>query len=137
MVLVFAALYEVGAGIEAGEGMEVMDKVGLIEVAAGEGDIGPIDLLLVADEGEDFLKAANAAKQLGGQADFGGKELDEAPGTEADLGSYLRDGAQVGNMAELVQGEINGGMASWGAGKQRQQGLFKKVELEMRRWSGE
>src|SRR5207237_5867562 len=47
VVQVLRALREIGRRIDAGEGLEVMYEVRLIEVAARQGHVRPLDLLRV------------------------------------------------------------------------------------------
>ena len=65
-------------GAEAGEGAEVVGEVGLVVVAAGEGQVGPADVSALVHELEGLLKALDAAVELGGDADLLVEALGEA-----------------------------------------------------------
>jgi hypothetical protein len=64
VVKTLAPLRQVGCRIEAGKGLKVVDKMGLVEIAAGQSDIRPINRLPSFDEAQHLLKAPDAAKQF-------------------------------------------------------------------------
>jgi hypothetical protein len=66
--------------------------MGLVEVAAGEGNVWPIDAPAQSDGAQDLLEPPDAAEKLGSEADFLLKSLDEAFGAHADL---FGDGGDV------------------------------------------
>jgi len=55
----------VGSGAEAGEGVEVVGEVGLVVVAAGEGELGPVDVGAAMDLLDRLLEALDAAVEFG------------------------------------------------------------------------
>jgi hypothetical protein len=78
----------VGCGVagwaEAGEGLEVVGEVGLVVVAAGKGELGPVDVGSAVEELDGLLEALDAAVELGGDADLLAEELGEAAGADAE-----------------------------------------------------
>ena len=124
-----APLGEIGRRIEAGEGPEVVDKMRLVEITAGQSDIGPLDPPPRSNEMQHLLKALDAAKQLGCQPHFFIENLDEPPWAEADLLGHVRDWAWVRHVVELLQRKGDGGMPRQGPGGLRQKGLFEDTEF--------
>jgi len=55
----------VGSGAEAGEGVEVVGEVGLVVVAAGEGEVGPADVGSAMHVLDGLLEAPDAAVEFG------------------------------------------------------------------------
>lgn len=84
-----ASMGEVGGRVDSGKTSEIMDEMGLIEVAAIQRDLRPIDFMPVAEDAQDFLKTENPAKQFWGQSDGFMEKLDEAPGAETHLINHL------------------------------------------------
>src|SRR5579859_2632510 len=105
-----AALGKVGRRRQAGKRAEVVDKVRLIVVAAGHGNLRPCRPLAVRKSAQRRLKAANAAICLGRQADGLAEHLNEAPWAEADAARYLRDCSSVGQGMKFAQREGDGWM---------------------------
>src|SRR5438034_9236831 len=66
--------------------------MGLVEIAATIGNIGPHDTLPRVNLGQHLLKSADPAEQLGSQPDFATKLRDEMLMAHAELG---RDGANT------------------------------------------
>ena len=83
-------------GAEAGEGAEVVGEVGLVVVAAGEGELGPGDVGTVVHELKGLLEALDAAVELGGDADLLVEALGEAARAEAGSAGELGDGGGAG-----------------------------------------
>ena len=77
--------------IDAGEGSEVVNKMGLIEIAAIESDIRPANGTARSDAAENGLEAANAAEELRGEANVMREEFDEAAGAETSFGDDFGD----------------------------------------------
>ena len=73
------------------KGLEVVDEMGLIVVAARGGDVGPIDLPLAMDPLHHVLETGDTAKQLRRQADLVAEYLNEAPLAPAAARDYLGD----------------------------------------------
>ena len=67
-------------GAESGEGAEVVGEVGLVVVAAGEGEIGPADVGSLMHLLDSLLEALDAAVELGGDANLLVEALGEAAG---------------------------------------------------------
>lgn len=86
---------EILGGIDAGEGAEVVDEVGLIEIAAVESDVSPANLTARRDAAKDRLEAANAAEELRGQANVLLEELDETARAET---GFANDFGDVGGL---------------------------------------
>ena len=76
---------EVGGGGHAGEGLEVVDEMGLVVVAAIERDLCPIDLPGAVYRVEGLLEAAHAAEGFRRESDLLAKDFDEAARAEADF----------------------------------------------------
>lgn len=133
MVEVLAPPGEISGGIETGEGLEVMDKMRLVEITASQGDIGPIERLSAADAVQDLLEALDSAKQLRRQPNFGPEKLDKPPPAETDLFDDVADRARVRPILEFLQQEGNSGMARQGPGCLCQEYLFKGREFGLRR----
>lgn len=55
----------VARGAEAGEGVEVVREMGLIVVATGEGELGPVDVGAAVDLLDGLLETVDAAVELG------------------------------------------------------------------------
>ena len=70
----------IGGRIDAGERAEIVDEMGLIEVAAIQRNLGPFHALLPIHLIQGLLKAANAAKHLGREPGFIAEDLDESLG---------------------------------------------------------
>jgi hypothetical protein len=82
---------EVFGGIDAGKGAEIVDEMGLIEIAAIERDVGPANGTARRYAAEHTLEAANAAEEFRGQADVVLEEFDEAARAEAGFGDDFGD----------------------------------------------
>lgn len=89
VVLELGFVGDVGGGIDSREGAEIMNEVRLVEVAAGQGDFGPVNCGgcrgAACDFAKDLLKPLDAAEEFGSHADLTGKQLNEAAIAEADL----------------------------------------------------
>ena len=70
-----------------------MDQVSLVEVATGQGDIQPIDLLFPLHQPEHLLESPHSAKQLGGESYVVSKELVKVAGAQPDLLGHCTDGS--------------------------------------------
>ena len=70
----------VGCGTQSGEGVEVVGKVGLVVVAASEGQLGPGDVEAAVHRLDGLLEALDQAVELGGDAYLLAEELREAAG---------------------------------------------------------
>jgi hypothetical protein len=86
---------EIFGGIDAREAAEIVDEVGLIEIAAIESDVGPANGAARRDAAKDRLEAADAAEEFGWQADVMLEEFDEATRAETGFGD---DSGDVGSL---------------------------------------
>src|SRR6266851_330821 len=96
---------DVLGGIDAGERLEVVDEVRLVEVAARERHIGPIDVRLLIHEMQHALKSPHAAEDLRRESDLFEEELLESAGADADCVDDRRDAS---DSAELTERESHG-----------------------------
>src|SRR5207302_3946272 len=85
---------------DAGKGVEVVGEVGLVVVAAGEGEFGPVDVGAAVDEQDGLLEALDAAVEFGGDADLFAELLGQAAGADADVAGEGRDGGGAGGFLE-------------------------------------
>ena len=85
MVQVLGLVQRICSGIDAGKSPEIMDKVGLIVVAAVCGDLCPIKVDTGVNGPQYLLETANTGKDLRRESYFIGKELDESARADADL----------------------------------------------------
>src|SRR6266853_2105271 len=101
-------------GAEAGEGVEVVGEVGLVVVAAGEGELGPVDVGSAVDELDGLLEALDAAVEFGGDADLLAEELGEAARADSDVAGEGGDGGGAGGLVEAGEGVVDGGGSALG-----------------------
>src|SRR5689334_21343476 len=71
---------------------KVMNEVGLVEVAAGERHISPIDRAIAVNRQQRVLEASDAAEELRRESHLFREDLDETARAEADLIGYGRHG---------------------------------------------
>lgn len=116
MVIMPVPLGQVGGGVEAGESLKIVDKVGLVEIAAAKGHVSPINSLVWLEAEQHPLETLDTAKQFGRQADFLPEMLDKAARTEANLVSDRRDGRDDGFL-EFPHGKGDGRMRGRRFGK--------------------
>ena len=83
-------------GAETGEGAEVVGEVGLVVVAAGEGELGPRDVGALMHELEGLLEAPDTAIELGGDANLLVEALGEAAGAQAGGAGEFGDSGGAG-----------------------------------------
>jgi hypothetical protein len=101
---------EILGGIDAGEGAEVVDKVGLIEIATIESDVSPANGTARRDVTKDRLKAANAAEEFWGQANVMLEELDETTRAETGLRDDFGDVSRLRRLEKRFDGIFDGRM---------------------------
>src|SRR5262249_20215731 len=118
----------VAGGAHAGERAEIVDEVGLVVVAAVEGDRGPFDGAAGGGSLDGALEAADAAEQFGRKAGLFAEELDESAGAEADARGDGGDGARVRVGLEFREGKADGGMEGWSEGQAGEERLFEDAE---------
>ena len=85
IAMLLAPLRQVSGWVEAGKSLEVMDKVGLIEITTGQRNLCPLERRSLFKQAEDLLEALDTAEQLGGQPHLFTEELDEPPLAEANI----------------------------------------------------
>src|SRR5215212_8711701 len=124
------ALREVLGGREAGERAEVVVEMRLIEVAAGDGDVAPVDVLLRMNEPEHALEPLHAAVELRRQSDFAGERLDETALAPADVARGFGDRARARQTLQRVRDR---GLALARALETREERALDDVELLLRR----
>jgi hypothetical protein len=112
-------------GSHAGEGAEVVDKVGLIVVSAVEREVGQIGRGTVVEGAERALETADALENLGGKADLMMKDLDEPARTEANP---IDDLAHAAGASEAANCEGDGGMKHERASELGQERVFEDGE---------
>ena len=98
-----AALGEIGAGRQSSKRLEVVDKMRLIEIAAGQRQFCPSGVRGALQHTQDLLKAPHAAKLLGRQSHRVAEHLDEACLAEADALSHRRDAWRVRAVLEFIE----------------------------------
>ena len=76
--------------------MEVVGEVGLVVVAAGEGEFGPVEVVAAVHVLDGLLETLDAAVEFGGDADLFAEELRETAGTEAGGAGEFGDGGGAG-----------------------------------------
>ena len=123
-------------GAQAGEGVEVVGEVGLVVVAAGEGELGPVDVGAAVDELDGLLEALDAAVEFGGDADLFAEELGEAARADADVAGEAGDGGGAGGVMEAGEGVVDGGGSALGFAfaEAVAEGEVEEVEFSMRVW---
>lgn len=111
MVAMLRAVRQVGGGINPGKRSEIVDEVGLVEVAAIQRDVGPFHSRAVLYMLQRPLEALDAAEHFGRKSSFIAKHLDKALGAKADLFADRRNGWHLGSSHEPAQRESHGGVA--------------------------
>lgn len=102
-------------GAQAGEGVEVVGEVRLVVVAAGEGEIGPVDVVATMHLLDGLLEALDAAVELGGDADLFAEKLGEAAWAYADVAGQCGDLCGSGGLMEVSEGVIDHGDTALGS----------------------
>jgi len=115
--------------IDAGEGSEIVNKMGLIEIAAIESDIRPANGTARSDAAENGLEAANAAEELRGEANVMREEFDEAAGAETSFGDDFGDVGRLRGVEKRFDGIFNRGMVVKPAGGALEESDFEGVEF--------
>ena len=76
-------------GIDARKASKIVDEVSLVEIAARQGHLCPVNGLGAArDFPQNSLESLHAAEKLGGQSDLLSEELDEASFAQSNLIRY-------------------------------------------------
>ena len=114
------------AGADAGDGVELVDQVRLIEVAVIGGEAGPVDGGTGGEVSDHGLEAPHAAVLLGRHAHLLLEKLDETACAEAGGFDDFGDGARAG--AELPERIIDGAMALERFGEAGKERGFQDVE---------
>lgn len=95
MVAMLGAVGEIGGRRETRKRLEVMIEMRLVIIATGKSEIGPNHWLACLEMVEYGLKACDAEKKLGGQANRCAEEVGEAPRAEVELFGDIGDGWAV------------------------------------------
>ena len=82
----------VSCGIDAGKFFEIMDEMGLIEIAAIRGHIRPGKIRSGANLLQHLLKAADAGEEFRCKSNFVGEKLDETARADADVVGKIGNG---------------------------------------------
>lgn len=88
VVEVLCLVQHVASGVDACKGAEVVDEVRLIEVAAGESDINPVDFPCIVNQLQNSLEAADSTESLRSESNLLAEALYERALAEADLLGY-------------------------------------------------
>ena len=117
-------------GINARKASKIVDEVSLVEIAARQGDLCPVDGLGTArDLTQNPLESLHAAEKLGGQSDLLSEELDEASFAQSNLIRYAGNRA-VWKAAEIADGEANSRMRRNGRlGDPAEQRALQNIEF--------
>lgn len=91
------------AGGEAGEGFEVVDEVGLVEIAAVLGEAGPVGLAGFARLVNGGAEALDALVELGGHAHLGAEGFAEAAVAEVGVVEESWEGK-----VDVAEGPVDG-----------------------------
>ena len=83
-------------------------RVRLVEVAAGQGELRPLYLLIAFGKAQHLLKAPDPAEQLGREPDLFAKNLDEVPVADAKPFGGLRDRPRVRHGSKFPEREDDG-----------------------------
>lgn len=103
-------LEEIGGGIDAGECAEIADEMGLIVVAAGERQIGPLHAAAIFYTVQRGLEPLDAVVELRRHAHLLAEYLDEPPLAEPHIGSNLGQGTHMRHAFQFTQRMADGGM---------------------------
>src|SRR5580700_9704008 len=128
----FRTLRDVGARIDSGKSMEVVDEMRLIEIAAVHRHGRPFNLPPRSDPPQDPLESTHAAKQFRRETYFAAEHLDEALGAQPDLSGHLRDGAGMRQAVKLTQREGHRGVPVQPLRSLREQDLLQDEKLSLR-----
>src|SRR5271154_3106667 len=107
VVLKLRFVRHVRGGIDARKASKIVDEVSLVEIAARQGDLCPVDGLGAAcDLSQNSLESLHATEKLGGQSNLLREELDEASFAQPSLMRHAGNRA-VGEPAEIADGEAH------------------------------
>ena len=128
---------EVFGRIDAGEGAEIVNKMGLIEIAAIESDIRPTNGTARSDAAEHGLEAANAAEELRREANVMLEEFNEAARAETSFGDDFGDVGRLRGVEKRFDGIFNRRMVVKHSGGALEKSDFESVEFGRGRGSFE
>jgi hypothetical protein len=97
-------------GVDAREAAEVVNEMGLIEIATILSYIGPTNSAAGTDVTENRLEAANTAEKFRGQSDVILEELDEAARAETGFGDNFGDVGGLRGAEKSFDGEFHSRM---------------------------
>ena len=129
VIQMVSLLPHVGSGIDAGKFFEIVDKMGLIEIATAGSHVPPGKVCAGPNLLQNLLETPYARKELWRKAYFVGEKLDKATGADADVAGKVGNGRSSMNIAEKTQRAIDGAMALERPQRLRQQALFKDLEF--------
>ena len=82
-------LRHVRGGIDAGEGAEIVNEMRLIEVAARERDVKPVNIVLIMNQIEHLLKTTDTAKYFRRESYLFTKAFYESPLAKTDFVTHF------------------------------------------------
>ena len=92
MIAKLASQGEIGSGSESRKCLEVVDEMGLVEIATGQGEICHTSRHASFQRTQDFLKALDATKLFWGESYSFTEHLDEAGLANTDPLRHCRNG---------------------------------------------
>jgi hypothetical protein len=124
---------EVFRGVDASEGVEISNEVGLVEVATIKGNFGPVDGASIGDAPQDGLEASDAAEEFGGHADVLLEKFDEPARAEAGLRDEFGDAAGLRGTKEIGDGVLDHRLLVEHSGSALEEKEFDGAKLLRRR----
>src|ERR1051326_4297770 len=103
MVAMLATQGQIDRWGQTSKRLEIVDEMRLVEIAAGQRQLGPSDGRVAFQQAQDLLKAAHAAKLLRRQAHRLAEDLNKACLAQADALCHCRDAWQVRGALELLK----------------------------------
>ena len=125
----FGSMRGVSRRTEAGKSFEIVDEMGLIEIAAIQRYAAPIYFAAHPDVAQNLLKALDAAEKLGRQSNLIVEDIDETAGAEADLSGNLRDGGRSPQVSKFMQSIIDRRMPQQRLTRVSEQTFFQDLKL--------
>jgi hypothetical protein len=93
--------------VNSGERDKIVYEMGLIEIAATVGHVGPDHLFAGMNPGEHLLKTADPAKEFGSQTDFTTELRDKMFVTKSKVGDYVANAVDLRLAHEAGESPIN------------------------------
>ena len=120
---------EISGRIDAGEMMEFLYEMCLVEIAAVEGDVGPSEGLAIFQELYGFLKFKNTGEHFGLETDAFVEGADEVLVADARFLREPFDGKVFVGVLERLHGEFDVGVGAQLVGGPFHQKTFEQVEF--------